>query len=375
MCKYIGVIIKMKKNKIIVFVKNKLITLDTVLPILIEMKEKYNMTSKIVVFDDLAYKAIHKNIVIKDAVDYVGSVIYITRGSKSKILRIMSVIFYMLILFPGFIKGNKVLHFGHLSDGVLRLISILFSKNVYHLQGSAYDFNYSLKIFEENNNIRAKQGGDNIVFFGKKIGEEYFSNVKCKKIFFFGETRTRLSWVSYIRNRSDYYFNLHHKSVDFSNGCVVYILGAIEAIDYKKRLFLNTVNILKSINLKIPILVKPHAFTEMKVVHNAIENLPMAHITYLHPSLLATKSKLFISNNFSNTLADAHSFGVPTIQYSYYDNASTEECKEKFVDYLVKDDINEFNTIIRNILSNDFNSSNFEGVDRSDDGLLLSLSS
>ena len=37
----------MKKNKIIVFVKNKLITLDTVLPILIEMKEKYNINNTI----------------------------------------------------------------------------------------------------------------------------------------------------------------------------------------------------------------------------------------------------------------------------------------------------------------------------------------
>ena len=72
-------------RKIVVFVKNKLITLDTVAPILIEMKDKFNISSEVVVFDGLAHKAISENIVLKDAINYVGSELFITKGEKNKI--------------------------------------------------------------------------------------------------------------------------------------------------------------------------------------------------------------------------------------------------------------------------------------------------
>ena len=43
----------MPKN-IVVIVKNKLISIDTVMPILIELKEKYRISSIVVVSDELA---------------------------------------------------------------------------------------------------------------------------------------------------------------------------------------------------------------------------------------------------------------------------------------------------------------------------------
>ena len=60
------------KPKLIVFVRNKLITLDTVLPLLLEMKDKHNISSEIVVFDKLAHDSIDKNIVLRDVVNYIG---------------------------------------------------------------------------------------------------------------------------------------------------------------------------------------------------------------------------------------------------------------------------------------------------------------
>ena len=59
------------KKEIVVFVKNKLISTDTVLPILIEAKEKFNISSIVVVFDKIAHDGIKKNIVINDIYVYL----------------------------------------------------------------------------------------------------------------------------------------------------------------------------------------------------------------------------------------------------------------------------------------------------------------
>ena len=89
----------MRNHKIIVFVKNKLITLDTVIPILVEMKDKYNISSEVVVFDDLAHEAIGNNIVLKDAINYVGGELFITRGEKVKTLRLFYVVMCVMFFF------------------------------------------------------------------------------------------------------------------------------------------------------------------------------------------------------------------------------------------------------------------------------------
>mgnify|MGYP003985757481 CR=1 FL=1 len=65
---------------VLVFLNNKLISVDTILPVLIELKEKYNTKIYFIVFEEMAYKGIRSNIVINDAVNYAGNLIYIGFG-------------------------------------------------------------------------------------------------------------------------------------------------------------------------------------------------------------------------------------------------------------------------------------------------------
>jgi hypothetical protein len=90
-----------------------------------------------------------------------------------------------------------------------------------------------------------------------------------------------------------------------------------------------------------------------------IDNQDNVHITYLHPSVLATKSRVFISNQFSNTLADAHSLGVTTIEYTDYPEKILKGTKGrsvsyKFVNHFINNDMNHFKSIITEILNKDF---------------------
>ena len=360
------------QHKIIVFVKNKLITLDTVMPILIEMKDKYNISSEIVVFDNLAHEAISKNIVLKDAIDYVGSELFITKGEKNKPLRLMYILISLSRIFFSLICGAKIIHFGLFNLWPFKILAYMFSNVVYQLQSTAYDFDYSI-ISIKNKGIKTPLSvGKNIVIFGLKNAKYYPSVfLKEKKIFFFGETRTRPHWVEYIRSRSDHYFELYHGDIDCSRGVIVFVLATIDALESKRILFESTIQIMKDKSIDIPILIKPHSYTEMKTVHNAIATHKNMRITYLHPSVLSTRSKAFISNNFSNTLADAYSFGVTTVEYS---NGGVDNLiKPQYVDYLINNDAEEFSNVLDKALKSTYCPSKFCGTLGADDELLMSL--
>ncbi len=369
----------MSSNRLIVFVKNKLITLDTILPILLEIKVKHNVSSDVVVFDQLAHDAINKNIVIKDILNFVGKEIFITKGEKTTILRRFYILTNLFKLSLKMISGAKIVHFGHLNIWPLKVFAILFNKNVFQMQGNAYDFKHGMFSTVIKKETLLYPVGFNIIIFSKNIEDTGFSHVKNnRKVYYFGETRTRSFWVDYIDSKSNFYFEKYHKDVDISKGVIVFILGTIDALEYKKNLFHDTIEALKLLNPETPILLKPHAYTEVDTVINAISGYNNFHITYLHPSVLCTVSKAFISNNFSNTLADAHSYGIPTIEYSNYDKDKIKKTKgysveNKFVTYFVNNNKSKFYKIIKSIDSKVYIRGNFKGYDRSDNGLFYAL--
>ena len=367
------------KPKIVVFVRNKLITTDTVLPLLLEAKNKFDISSKIVVFDKLAHDSINKNIVIKDTIKHIGGELYITNGLKSKFLRRLNILFFLLLLIIGFFKGDKIIHFGHLNRWPLKFIAIFFKKNTYQMQGTAYGFEYS-HINRSSKKLEVPYPvGQNIIICAKNIEKTAFNNLeKEKKVFRFGETRTRDTWVKYISENADYYFNKYHPNLDINNGFIVFILGTIHGYEHKYDLFKSTIEILSGLNSPLPILLKPHTFTEMNTVEEAIANLDLFHITYLHPSVLASKARIFVSNNFSNTLADAHSYGVKTIEFTSYDHEKRKRLKgqstdPQFVDYFIDNDKNKLLESLNEVLNQKYNQSSFKGYDRGDDGLFKSF--
>jgi hypothetical protein len=81
-----------------------------------------------------------------------------------------------------------------------------------------------------------------------------------------------------------------------SNGAIVFILATIDGYERQYKLFHLTIDALSHITGPIPILLKPHAYTEMDTVKKAIAGLNSFHITYLHPSVLAVRVRVFVSN-------------------------------------------------------------------------------
>ena len=120
----------------------------------------------------------------------------------------------------------------------------------------------------------------------------------------------------------------------------------------------------------------------MHTVRSRIAGYDRFHITYLHPSFLATKAKVFIANGFSNTFGDAHVFNVKTIEYANYSACYSKDELEylsgkssdpKYVDFFIDNDSNEFSRVLNSCLLNNFHAFKARGHKYTNEKLIKSL--
>jgi hypothetical protein len=341
-------IFSFKKKGIIVFVKNKLISLDSIIPILLELKEGSNLSTTFVVFDKLAHDSIKANIVLNDLVNYLGVEIYVNKGIENKIIRKPVILLSLIEVFFKFTLGYKIIHFGALNSSPLKYLFSFKKTNIFLSQQDSFRHTwskYNHLIGHRDNSDSSQIMSKNIIVFNDMMNNLNKYSLD-KNIFFFGETRTRKVWIDYCTKKSNYYFKKYHKDLDFSQGFIVYILTTFEGLDGRyindktgiSNLFNETIEILASFNL--PVLLKPHVHTDLAIVNKVINNKKNMHITYIHPTILALESKCFIANLYSTTFADAYSLGVPTIEYTDYPIKILEVFNNKsmgyeYVDYFV----------------------------------------
>ena len=368
---------------LIVFVKNKLISLDSISPILLELKLKSNVSSTIVVFDKLTHDAIDRNVVIKELIQVYGNELYITKGLNNNIIRKIVVLRHLISILFRFIIGAKIIHFGALNEFPLNLIFFFNKKNIFYAQQDSFRHSWS-KFYYELGHLKKKSpivNGENIIAFNDMM-EGLDGFLESKNVFQFGETRTRKVWLDYCIKHNNYYLKKFHPKIDFSKGFVVFILSTfaeLKSINTKKNmldLFYETIEALSSISL--PVLIKPHVFTDLDIVNSAIMANQNMHITYLHPTILALNSNFFIANTYSTTFADASSLGTSTIEYTNYSDDMYKATNGKslgyeYVDYFINNNLELLGLAIRDVLSEP-KKNNFDGIVGDDSGLLKALS-
>ena len=348
------------------------------------MKQKFHVSSLIVVFDSLTHDQIQKNVVLKDAIDFVGGELYVSNGKINPIIRKINITISLIRLLLKFIKGVKILHFGALDVKPLKLFGILFKKNVYLFQSDSFRHTYGK--YDQYLGMSPQYCypiGKNIVAFNDLMPQLVLFKNKDKKIFNFGETRTRQSWVDYSMLRSNYYFRHYHANVDISKGYVVYILGYFGDLKQMSSpksmvdLFKKTICILSELN--IPVFIKPHVFTDINIVNKAIEGHDKLNISYLHPTVLTSNAVCFICNGYSTIMADAYSFGITTIEYTDYNTGLLLRSENKslgyeYIDYFINNDIALFKETITHILFDGYKINNYNGHTGDSSGLLYQLS-
>jgi hypothetical protein len=375
---------------ILVFINNKLGTIDTVLPILLEMKERYGISSRIVLADAFTNDGIKKNVVINDAIAKVGSKVYIGRGFDNRFARLFVSFLQIQRLFLFSLLGAKIIHFGALNQGLLHFIFRIFDKKIFLCQSLAFEYTGHEKkrdyIVRTNNMFT----GQSIIATNNLMPELQSKKNINKKKYLFGPTRMRKIWLEHSYYLAEYYLKKYHPNINYKDGYVVIILytfkkvDAFDDIQTSERLLRETLDLIIEIYPNKAILIKPHIATQLDILNKIIDQSKSnkIEITYLHPGVLSRFADMFICNSYSNTLADAYSLGVTTIEYTDYKKYILARTKNRsfgyqFVDYFINNNKVLLKKVLKDIEGRkpSKNTPLLDGVLIDDDsGLLESLS-
>jgi len=363
---------------IIVFITNKTITLDTILPILIEAKKCNNQKIVIVVSRKNGLTVIENNVVLNDIINEIGFKFLFGGRYRSKWYKRTVGSFQFLLLFISGLFGAKFIHFETLPLITIKILSIFFKKNVFYSERDSIECDWYKHPSHHVNKFEKKYiktkypvplGGNFISYNKDRLNYYYGSDIYSKrKVYLLGPTRQRGVWKEYIYSITDYYFNKFHKDVDTSKGIIFIVLsyyGSNVTKEKKygqKRLrenFEKTIEALSRTKANIPVFLKPHNFTDIEYVKTVLSEREGFHITYLHPSILLQKTKFIVSNLYSTIFGDAHSMGIPTVEYAYYPDYIKKDVGDvsvcpRYVDWFVYDDINKFEKICVMLIKKEF---------------------
>ncbi len=356
-------------KKIFVIAKNKIITVDTIFPVLQVIKNHCNISSEIYVPDVGAYNEIKKNIILNDVVSTFGVLRVLGNCYTALYIKKFIILLQLIsILLSSIFFNSKVIHFGFFDDKwYLRVIGFLIGNNLIYSLNTVHDTDYqeidsALNdcIWQEKTNVR---GSVIIAFTNNQV-----LNLNLKKnqnVFVVGYLRKAKEWMDQTWNNAHLYIKKLHKiDINKERYCVV-ILGSYE----DDQLYINKPSsvvtrslahsMLKVINLVDPelnILLKPHIFTDMKFVKSLVSSHNNCQITYLHPTVILNRCSFFIANNNTTLFSDAKQYSVPTVEYTSYKDAVLALTKGRSTgwsdtDYFIQNDPERLEEVIRDILN------------------------
>ena len=329
----------MSKVNVIVVNKQKLIALDALLPVLMEMKSRYgdDIGIKLIMPDRDNYDDVEKNYhIIKAVEEFGGELVHQPRGSRLK-LYFWTISFFLSLMFRKnfFFTGGGCL-LKHRS--FMKLLK-KFSSTVecwYNFLTPSPDFIKNLRIHREYMN---EKSGD--VVHSKptrRMLYDYFISsmpydavediapdiVPEERFIEVGYVRALPAWEKFVEREADIWLKKAFPGEERKKYCL-YILSTfakrIECYDEPEilELFKETVVVLRDAGVHI--VFKPHIITDMKLFEKTIRELKVVDYTvdYAHPMVLSRNASFVIGNAYSNTMYEAFYQDVPVVEYASYD--------------------------------------------------------
>ena len=354
---------------IIVFLKNKLISCDTIVPLLHEIQQRRKHKVYFIVPSVQTEDYIKKNIVLYDLMSSMGRISSINKGNiLTKFIFLIKLIY---ISSSCFLKNGHVFYFGKIG-GIIGKIMRINERRMFMTESDNFGFSDLTRRAETAAGLTRHSANDKQEdFYGKNLlmFSEYFKindyNIKNKDVFYFGNTRNRESWMNYIEKESHKYLNSFFSQENLTPTLsIVYIMtyfGDIPVVDTKDtmlHLFKDTLKILVQEANGVPILIKPHMITDLEIVKKEILKYPEAKIilTDLHPAVLSVTAMFFIGNYYSTVFGDAITWNVPTIEFTSYKSAVLKETNQgstrpDFVTHFINNNPTMLKEIVSSLVS------------------------
>lgn len=123
-------------------------------------------------------------------------------------------------------------------------------------------------------------------------------------------------------------------------------------------LFRDVMEILGKYHDKVVVFLKPHYVTDRDVLARSVDEFGPhnMYITHQHPEVVLRRASLQVSCAFSTTLWDGKALGVPTVEYSdyssqYLEMIGNEGTEPDAVDYFINGDREAFDYLIGDVVA------------------------
>ena len=408
--------LKLKKN-IYIFLNNKIISCDTILPLLLETKSK-NPSINIIFycFSYQTYLFLKKNTLLIKGIEEIGYLKCLTRENtknwhKYKIYRV----FHLLKVFPTLLnitfnilfRNTYVIHFKALNFWPFIFLYYINKNNTIYSDSDSSG--WSLSFFKADNAIHEREDpnkeflmssvpdfkgkaprGKRVISFSSNWPILKHPALKDSQKFIISAPHKRSYWINYLKKNADYLIDRELNINNKQEFCVL-LLGHIgkevDGARYLKNendwttLVENILDIIHDVWPNIIILIKPHIITDMLVLKNILSTRKHINtkITYLHPALLAVNSKFFVAIVYTSAFQSVSNMNAVTIEYTnqkeeYLKMANYKSIRPEYTTYFFNDDEEGFRDILID-LKNKPNNKLPLGINTDDSGLIKYLSS
>ena len=338
---FINSIIKFfKTSEICVFLNDKLISLDTILPIIFILKNiNKNIKISYYVFNIETFDLIKKNIILMEAINKTGSLYYFHTKSSNNIIRFIKKInsakMLLIILIFSFIRKSTYIHFKALNKWPFKILYIMNKKRTLYWSSSSLMKPKTLNLLDDlTYNVRKKRIRSPLddkyssatAYVSANKNWEPLKFVKNKNIYIYKNLNENNSWINFLLNTPNNLFNNkfnHNLYVIIGGGGFGGESGIIPYIvDLDKGLWKVLDDIISTIDKVDNSLIyyKPHPNINDELKNYMEERYKNYNIIFgnLHPVTLCQYAKCFLVTHWSNTLNIPHKLGIPTIEYTNY---------------------------------------------------------
>lgn len=344
-----------------VFIGKKLISTDSILPIIVELKTQNPKLKCFLISPD---KKTHNNIIDnKTLISCIRKYcIFLRLGGlhKSTIIAFYQKIlwFVLLCVFSALIRSNlaKAIHFGNLEENPRNIFLRKSGKNIYFFENNSwgtgkyeYSVDYITKAIPKSSLIKCS---GNLVCFSEdwKIAtDEENKHLSIHKI-----TPAKLwpAWNTYLSETRpiEWLNECHRLGINQDQKVVVFILGTLDGLPSLgmgvgpiDNIVIKTLDAIHKALPDTPIILKPHAITSITRLKKILKlaTPSSVHISYVHPAIIAPFCVAGISNYFSTAQIDLWYHNVPTIEYTKYSLEGLKithggSMRPEYVDYFLE---------------------------------------
>lgn len=356
---------------IAVFLNNKLISADTVVPLMLDVRR--SMPDRAIEFycaDAKTIGVLRMNVVLWEAMAAVGTFHDVSSPSRSLAGRVRGICRKLGAVVrlgcKALVGRVHFIHFRALNEWPFLALALVNPRRTVLMESTCWG--YHKRMIEEVGNQNgqrqwsAKPGrGATLVAFSPDWPELADPAHAGKPKLVVPSTHFSPAWSDFLAAEGKRYVDDMLTAAGWQPGTplLVYFLGYLGGFDFLRsresmlELLEDTLDALEEYSQRMPVVLKPHAITDRAVLAQAIARRPRGRfiVADVHPMVLARFAVAVVANHFSLTFADAHAVGTPTIEHTQYSDATLALTKQasmraEFVTHFVNSDPTRFRAVL-----------------------------